>query len=127
MGLALGKTRSEIRAIPYPEFYGWQLYEMLEPFGWRDREERTGLLLAQIYNTKVEKKSKAKQMTDFIRDMPKLIIEAWEKHERHESQIETFEQMSKAEKRRYIANQFGAMGLQVTDGNSSDNSGETNT
>lgn len=74
MGLALGKTIHEIKAIPYPEFKSWQFYYLLEPFGFEDREYRTASILSKLHNTNVSKKKDLKKPGYFIRDMPKEIL-----------------------------------------------------
>lgn len=73
LGLALGKSLAEIRALPYREYRSWQIFELLEPWGWPDREYRTAVLLAMLYNTNISKKQKARNAKDFMRDMQDLI------------------------------------------------------
>jgi len=70
--LALGKTLVEIRAMPYSEFRSWQLFYMLEPFGWHDNEYRTAAILAMLYNAN-RGKGKAKQVKEFTRDVEAAI------------------------------------------------------
>jgi hypothetical protein len=74
LGLALGKSISEIRALPYPEFRRWQLLYMLEPWGWEDREYRTAAILAQIHNANITKRNQAKTAAFFMRDMEAGIL-----------------------------------------------------
>ena len=109
--------------MPYAEFQDWQLYYMLEPWGWHDREERPAAIIRMLYNTNVYKKSKMKKAAEFVRDMPKEIIKAWQQMRAEEKQIERFEGMTRAEKRRYSAGFFGSNVRIVEDGDSSDDSG----
>ena len=123
LGLALGKTREEIRTMPAQEFYEWQLFYMLEPFGWHDREDRTASIMTMLYNTNVDKKSKAKKPSDFIRDMPKLVVNAIKSELNKRKAEQKFENMTAAEKKRYIAQFFGGMNVRIIDedGDSRDN------
>ena len=57
-----------------PEFQSWQLYYVLEPWGWQNDEYRTAVLLAQNYNMRKPKKSHARKPSDFMRDMFKAAI-----------------------------------------------------
>jgi hypothetical protein len=70
LGLALGKTIGEIRALPATEFRRWQLFYMLEPWGWADAEYRTAIALSLLFNIHRGKES-AKDVSEFMRDMPK--------------------------------------------------------
>ena len=72
LGLALGKSLTEIRALPYPEFLEWIAFSQIEPFGWHDREYRTAAQLSMLYNVNAGK-GKSKLTSDFIRNMPSLI------------------------------------------------------
>jgi len=60
--------------LPFPEFLGWQIFAALEPFGFPDREYRTGALLAQIRNQNVTKRQKLKDAKAFMRDMPSALL-----------------------------------------------------
>lgn len=72
--MALGKTIAEIRALPYPEFRAWQLFYLIEPFGFADNEYRTASLLAMLYNAN-RGKGKAKGAKEFMRDMEKSVMD----------------------------------------------------
>ena len=74
LGLVLGKSLQEIRSLPYPEFRKWMLFYALEPWGFEDREYHTASLRAEIYNTKIHKRSQAKTAKPFMRDMQKEIF-----------------------------------------------------
>jgi len=78
LGLALSKSVGEIRAMPYPEYRSWQIYYMLEPFGWHDNEYRTASTLAMIHNTSVSKKKDLKSVKDFMRDMESALLKELE-------------------------------------------------
>ena len=72
--------------MSYSEFHSWQLFYLLEPWGFADREYRTSALLAQIYNSKVEKKSKLKKLTHWMRDMPGGVMKYLHKQIMQEAQ-----------------------------------------
>lgn len=73
LGLALGKSLAEVRAMPYPEYREWQLFSRIEPFGWHDREYRTAAVLSMLHNAAVEKKDQ-KPVEYFIRNMPESLL-----------------------------------------------------
>jgi hypothetical protein len=79
--LALHKTVAEIRALPYPEYYSWQLFYLLEPFGWADNEYRTAAVLAMLYNSNVTSANKAKSVKDFTRNPISVLMQELEKSE----------------------------------------------
>lgn len=70
LGLALHRSRGEVRALPAPEYRDWQLFYILEPWGFQDQEYRTAALMSTIYNM-LRGKNKAKSPDDFMRDMLK--------------------------------------------------------
>lgn len=92
MGLALGKSIGEIRALPYPEYRRWQLMYMLEPWGWQDAEYRTAAILAKLHNNNIAKKSDAKAPAFFMRDMEKELIKELRK-QAQERRAEDLSQM----------------------------------
>lgn len=75
LGLALSKSVGEIRALPYPEYRSWELFYLVEPFGFENDEYRAASLLAMLYNINRSKKGKAKEIKDFMRDMAKIVLE----------------------------------------------------
>ena len=58
--------------MPAPEYRSWQLFNLIEPWGFEDREYRTGVILAMLHNVNAPK-GKAKKPATFMRDMYKLI------------------------------------------------------
>lgn len=74
MGLALRKSVGEVRALPYPEFRSWQIYYLLEPWGWENLEYLAGSVLAMLYNVNRGKKGKAKEPKHFMRDMEAALL-----------------------------------------------------
>ena len=72
--MALNKTISEIRALPYPEYRSWELFYLIEPFGFVNDEYRAAAQLAMMYNAN-RGKGKAKDVKDFMRDMQKAVLE----------------------------------------------------
>ena len=101
LGLALGKTIGEIRAIPAKEFLQWQLFSIAEPFGWHDEEYRTGVILAMLYNAN-RGKGKAKNAEDFMRDIAKGISDASDQAETEKA----IDEMQPDEKRQYYLAQI---------------------
>jgi hypothetical protein len=97
LGLALGKTIGEIRAMPASEFMRWQLFSIAEPFDWHNDEYRTGVILAMLYNAN-RGKGKARNAEDFMRDIAKGIENATD-------QVETeikVDEMSEEERRKFL-------------------------
>jgi hypothetical protein len=72
--LALSRTRAEIRAMPYPEYRSWELFYLLEPWGWHNDEYHAAVHMAMLYNIN-RGKGKAKEVKDFMRDMEKQVLE----------------------------------------------------
>jgi hypothetical protein len=107
LGLALGKSIGEVRSLPYDEFVSWKLFYQLEPWGWHDREYRTAVMLTQGYNSKLSKKGTAKKISDFIRDMPDLIIQHYESIEKEQKMREKLTKASRGEKKLMIARALG--------------------
>jgi hypothetical protein len=68
LGLALGKSIGEIHALSYREYSDWQLYYLLEPWGWPNEEYAISTILAMLYNAN-RGKGKAKDVRDFQRRM----------------------------------------------------------
>lgn len=59
--------------MPYAEYRAWQIYYLIEPFGFHNDEYRTAIMLTMQYNAN-RGKGKAKQVKDFYRDMPAEIM-----------------------------------------------------
>ena len=66
--MALSKSISEVRALTYPEFRSWQLFYLLEPWGWQNDEYYAAVNIAMQYNIN-RGKAKVKEPKEFIRDM----------------------------------------------------------
>lgn len=62
--------------LPYREYQLWRLFYLVEPWGFNDMEYRLSALLAKLHNTNVAKKTQAKPISFFIRDMPKEVLKA---------------------------------------------------
>ncbi|MCZ2155743.1 MAG: hypothetical protein LC114_17900 [Bryobacterales bacterium] len=74
LGLALGKSLAEVRALPYPEYRSWQLFYLAEPWGWQNDEYHFAALLAMLYNANRGKKGKARDVKDFMRNMQEAVL-----------------------------------------------------
>jgi hypothetical protein len=75
LGLALSRSVGEVRALPYPEYRSWQIYYMLEPWGWHNEEYLAAAQIAMIHNTNVAKTKDAKKPSVYMRDMEKDVLE----------------------------------------------------
>jgi len=84
LGLQLGKSLQEIRSLSYVEYKLWKTFYMLEPFGFEAIEFQVAQILAQMYNIQVDKISKRKRTTFFMRDMRSLLLKAIGKAKREE-------------------------------------------
>jgi hypothetical protein len=113
LGLALGKSISEIRALPYDEFVSWKLFYQLEPWGWHDQEYRTAALLTQMWNVRVSKKSQAKQMDTYYRDMLKNVISNLEQHNKELELAERMRTASAFERKILIASSLGIKDVKI--------------
>lgn len=103
LGLALGKTEREIRALPYPEYRRWQLHYMLEPWGWQNLEYLASAIMAMILNVTVDEKHKKYRKSPgyFMRNMEKLIIGELNSEVERQAEIEKLANMTREEKREY--------------------------
>lgn len=101
LGLALGKSLAEIRAMPYSEFRRWQMYDLVEPIGWPDAEYRTAVVLAMLYNAN-RGKGRAKDVKDFMRNNLEGIL----KELRTLQKQEELETMPAEQKREYLLSQI---------------------
>lgn len=71
LGALLGKSIGEVRALPAPEYHKWELYYLIEPWGWHNTEYLLGRLLAEIYHIA----SRGKQRftpKQFMRELDKI-------------------------------------------------------
>jgi hypothetical protein len=71
LGLALRKSQSEIRALPYPEYHRWQLMYILEPWGWTNDEYLAASIVSKLHNVNVSEERDLKSPAYFMRDMGK--------------------------------------------------------
>lgn len=124
--MALGMSIAQVRGLPYDEYHSWQLFYLLEPWGFPDREYRTGAMLAKLHNTNVSKRSQAKNESDFIRDMAKEVVRAIERQKREQELSNKYANATPAERRRMLKQAWGAMTKDVKLGNRSDNSSKIN-
>jgi hypothetical protein len=101
LGLALGKSLSEIRRMSYSEYREWVRFYTLEPWGWQNAEYILGSIVATLYNVNRTKGKKAKTADDFMRkpekEIDKLLARA-------ESESKFFE-MTEQEKKTFIRSQ----------------------
>jgi hypothetical protein len=101
LGLALGKSRSEIRELPAPEYHDWQLFYMIEPWGWVNTEQQVSRILAMLLNLKV-KKNDRKQPSYFIRNVANDIINQIEAQRMKQIELKRLDSMTREEKRAYL-------------------------
>lgn len=55
--------------MPYPEYRSWQLFYMIEPWGWHNDEYHFALIATTLHNVNVSKKANLKKVDVFIRKM----------------------------------------------------------
>jgi hypothetical protein len=103
LGLALGKSENEIRALPYPEYRRWQLHYMLEPWGWQNLEYLVSAIMAMMLNVTIDEKHKKYRKSPgyFMRNMEKLITDQLNSEAERRAEIEKLAAMSREEKREY--------------------------
>ena len=101
LGLALGKSLTEIRQMPIGEYTSWKYFYMLEPFGWHDREYRTGALLAMLVNVNRSKKDKVRSASDFSRTT-KEMFEGIMGYLRRKGLESKYKEMTREEKKAFI-------------------------
>ena len=94
--------------MPYSEYKNWKRFYQLEPWGWHDQEYRTASLLAMLVNVNAGKRKHQKKVSDFERDMLKGIKRAYYEYGRQAMMREKYEQASPEERKRMIAQAFGA-------------------
>jgi hypothetical protein len=109
--------------LPAEEYESWKLYYQIEPFGWHDNEYRTGAILAMLNNVNASKKKDAKKESDYMRDMPKLIMRAYQNMSAEDKRRERLLKASIEERRQLIAKAFGTIVKEVKIGNRSNDSG----
>jgi hypothetical protein len=106
LGLALGRTIAEVRAMPYEEFVSWKTFFVIEPWGWHDREYRTASLLAMLLNINV-KKEHQKSVKDFYRDMVEGIDHAVNEQKKEVLLKEQFKKANRQQKAEMIRRSLG--------------------
>lgn len=106
LGLALGRSRGEVRALPAPEYRDWQLMYLLEPWGWHNLEYLASAIMAMILNVNV-KESDRKKSGYFMREMKNIIIKA--SLEQDSTAEDEYKAMSRAEKRAFAIKQIKGM------------------
>ncbi len=85
--------------MPYPEFFSWQLFYLLEPWGWHNEEFHAANLLTMLFNTN-RGKGKAKDTKDFTRNMEQAILDVLKE------QINPLEGMDFEQQREYLMKQI---------------------
>lgn len=99
LGVALGKSLAEIRALPYPEFRRWQIFYTVEPWGWWQDEYQTAALLSMLYNAN-RGKNKSKPPAEFMRKMVEEVLKELTEP------VDPTENMTHEQKREYIKAQI---------------------
>jgi hypothetical protein len=91
LGLALGKSVAEIRALSIVEYRRWKLFYQIEPWGFHQDEYRMAAILAMLYNTT---QRSPKTPNDFMRRLKDL-----------DSTQDHFESLSVSEQKIYVIEQ----------------------
>jgi hypothetical protein len=113
LGLALGKSLGEIRAIPADEIESWKAFYSLEPWGWHDLEHRTAAILAQIWNVHIHKRYLARQSKDYYRDMFEIYNDAADTEQANQAMRQKLLEANLEERKQMIAQAFGTMGVKI--------------
>ena len=123
LGLALGKSVEEVRnSMTNREFKSWQMFYLIEPWGWHDQEYRTAVLLEMLVNINTAKKSERVSAKDFIRDMPKLLEDAYRSQLQQDTTRDRLLKANITERKQMIARALGTIVKDVHIVNSSNNS-----
>jgi hypothetical protein len=101
LGLALHKSRAEIRELPAPEYREWELFYMIEPWGWQNTEYLASAIMTTLLNLQVKKKDQ-KKPTHFIRDMAGGILKQLEAQRVQRKEQEKIASMTIEERREYL-------------------------
>ena len=104
--MALGKSLGEIRNLPAPEVRLWRLYYEIEPWGFHDDEYRTAALMMIVHNSNITKRSQAKKVKDFMRDMPKEVQAGYNRLVKEQQMKEQMKSMTREEKIAMISKSF---------------------
>ena len=104
----------QVRSLSAAEYRGWQLFNVIEPWGFPDQEYRTAALLAKLHNVNAGKR-KGKKLEFFMRDLPKAALnylreKSWEAQEEKRTKLE---QMSMDEKKNFFVNMFKGIGIKA--------------
>jgi hypothetical protein len=69
LGSLLGKTIKEVRAMPATEYHRWELFYLIEPWGWHNTEYLFGKLMSVIaaFSGRTQKGKKISAL-DFMRE-----------------------------------------------------------
>ena len=98
---------SEVQSLSYDEWSSWRTFYQIEPWGFHDQEYRTASMLAMMANVNMSKKSRPKKVSDFIRNMPKLLERAYQGIKDQIALKEKYQNATIRERRQMIANSLG--------------------
>jgi len=116
LGLALGKSLSEVRSMPADEVDLWKTFYRLEPWGWHDREYRTAAILAQVWNVHVNERHLVRRERDYYRDIYGLYTKAISERETDSTMRQKLIDANLEERKQMIAQAFGTMVKEVNIG-----------
>lgn len=122
LGLALGKSLAEVRALPFEEFTAWKTFYKLEPWGWHDREIRTASILTKLHNMHVSKRSDVKSPKDFYTDRLKAMEEAYSERDLQATLRARLLEANIEERRQLIGQAWGTIAKEVKLGDGSNDS-----
>ena len=74
LGSLLGASIGAIHALPYPEYFSWYLFYLLEPWGYDVEEGRVAKILAMLHNINSPRNKSVSPKT-YIQDRLKAILE----------------------------------------------------
>ena len=55
----------QVHALSYPEYHSWELFYLIEPWGWQNEEVNISRIIAMQHNSHAKK---AKAAEEFMRD-----------------------------------------------------------
>jgi len=97
LGLALSRSRAEVRALPYPEYKDWKLMYAIEPWGWENQEYQTAALRSMLYNIFAGSTDKTTPES-FMRDRQSGVVD----HLMQLAEITRFDEMPQEERNAII-------------------------
>lgn len=71
LGALLGKSISEVRELPAPEYRKWELFYLIEPWGWHNTEYMLGKIVSSLFDIAARGK-KSFRPKQFMRELAEI-------------------------------------------------------